>query len=292
MSQLPIPETKITNSARPVEARSGVMAALSRAAQATGVDFTYLLKTAQRESALNPKAKAPTSSASGLFQFIEQTWLSTLKSHGAKHGLGAYAKAISQGADGRYFVRDQQARQQVLSLRFNPEAASHMAGELTAGNAAYLRGRIGRNPSSGELYAAHFLGPAGASTLIQAVESRPQASAVAMFPSAAGANRSIFYRQGEPVTVSQLMANLSRQATGSGNVVPLDTQPSEDTNLEPSGYLMARLQKVQSDAQLLSLAFGNGAGEQSLLITTQLLAAFGPEGEGESDTKQKKDSWG
>ncbi|MDO9248810.1 MAG: transglycosylase SLT domain-containing protein, partial [Phenylobacterium sp.] len=59
--------------------RGAVEAAIQRASNATGVDFTFLMKTANRESGYNPRAKASSSSAAGLFQFVEQTWLSTLK---------------------------------------------------------------------------------------------------------------------------------------------------------------------------------------------------------------------
>lgn len=253
--------------------KQGVVASITRAAQATGVDFTYLLKTAQRESALNPRAKAQTSSAAGLFQFIDQTWLATVKAHGRKHGYGAYANEIVRGKNGQYFVPDAQARQQVMGLKLNSDAASVMAAEMTAEHAAYLKGRIGRTPNAGELYAAHFLGPAGAANLIRTADSQPNASAVALFPAAAGANRSIFYSQGRPVTVTQLMANLSRHAGGSGEVQP--TTPNEVESAD-EGLIYARLQRVQSDAQLLNLAFGNGAGQQSLLFATQLLGAFGP----------------
>ncbi len=126
-----------------IPSSGGVEAAIRRASTSTGVDFDFLMKTARRESAMNPNARAPTSSASGLFQFIEQTWLGTVTRHGAKHGYGQYADLIYQGGDGRWQVRGS-ARNVVLDLRFDPQAASTMAGELTASNAAYLRGRTGR----------------------------------------------------------------------------------------------------------------------------------------------------
>src|SRR5260370_1372138 len=84
--------------------RGIVEAAIQRASQATGVDFSFLMKTAGRESGMNPAAKAGGSSAAGLFQFVEQTWLSTLKQHGAKHGYARYAELISKGPDGHYHV--------------------------------------------------------------------------------------------------------------------------------------------------------------------------------------------
>ena len=56
-------------------------------AAATGSDFHYLLGTAMRESSLKPSAQSATSSAAGLFQFVDQTWLAWSKPHGAKYGL-------------------------------------------------------------------------------------------------------------------------------------------------------------------------------------------------------------
>ena len=38
--------------------RGAVEAAIQRASNATGVDFTFLMRTAHRESGYNPKAKA------------------------------------------------------------------------------------------------------------------------------------------------------------------------------------------------------------------------------------------
>ena len=111
------------------------------------------------------------SSAAGLFQFVEQTWLSTLKQHGSKHGYARYAELITKGPDGRYRVDGAEARRAVMDLRLDPHAASLRAGELTSDHAAYLKGRTGRDPTAGELYAAHFLGPQGSARLIQAMQT-------------------------------------------------------------------------------------------------------------------------
>lgn len=198
--------------------RGVVEAAIQRASQATGVDFTFLMGTARRESGYNPAAKASTSSAAGLFQFVEQTWLSTLKRHGAKYGYARYADLIQQGADGRYRVSGDEARKAVMNLRLDPHAASMMAGELTSDHASYLKGRVGRIPTAGELYAAHFLGPKGAARLIDAARTSPGASAAGLFPEAAAANRSIFYREGRAATVAEVYANLTRTG-GTGEAV-------------------------------------------------------------------------
>lgn len=253
-----------------------VEGALRNASQATGVDFDFLVRTARRESSFNPSAKAPTSSAAGLFQFVEQTWLATVKQHGAKHGLRRFADMITRGADGRYRVSDPGARRNVLNLRFDAQTASMMAGELASGNAAYLRGRTGREPSAGDLYAAHFLGPAGSARLIEAVQANPNASAPRLFPDAAGANRSIFYRDGRAATVSEVYANLMRTGGAGPAVDPTPTAADPvDEGMIRSMALAQRLDRLRSDRGLLDQMNGKEGLGQSL-FEAQLLGAFGP----------------
>ena len=79
-------------------ATSQVTGAIRQAASSSGISFEYLLTTAQIESNLNPGAQASTSSAKGLYQFIEQTWLGTMKQDGAAIGYGHYADAITRYA--------------------------------------------------------------------------------------------------------------------------------------------------------------------------------------------------
>src|SRR5579863_4193929 len=189
--------------------RGMVEAAIQRASSATGVDFGFLMGAARRESGYNPNARARTSSATGLFQFTEQTWLATLKQHGAKYGYARYADLIRPGPNGRFYVQGGEARATVMDLRLDPHASALMAGELAADHAAYLRGRVGREPTAGELYVAHVLGPQGSAKLIDAVRISPTASAPALFPDAAASNRGIFYRAGRAATVTEVYANLT-----------------------------------------------------------------------------------
>jgi hypothetical protein len=183
--------------------------AIRQAARATGAGFEYLLKTALRESNFDPNAKASTSSATGLFQFIDQTWLTTLKEAGASYGYGRYADAITKTPSGRYVVADPGMYREIMSLRADPTANALMAGAFTRRNGAELSEGIGRKPTDGELYIAHFLGASGAIRFINAAERKPQARAVDLFPEAAQANRSIFYnRRGEPRSVAQVYALL------------------------------------------------------------------------------------
>lgn len=253
--------------------RGIVEAAIDRAAKATGVDFGFLMKTAGRESSFNPRAQASTSSAAGLFQFVEQTWLSTLKQHGAKHGYAGYADLITKGGDGRFHVKGGDARRSVMDLRLDPHAASLMAGELTSDHASYLKGRVGRAPTGGELYVAHFLGPQGSARLIEAVQSRPGVSAASLFPDAARANRAIFYREGREATVGEVYANLTRSG-GKGDIVgPATPQAApEDGYIQ---FVSSRGSARQQQDALISLILkGKDGADQNVGGTNRLTSSI------------------
>lgn len=189
---------------------SQIAGAIEKAAKSTGISFEYLLTTARIESNLNPTAQASTSSAKGLYQFIDQTWLGTMKQDGPALGFSRYADAITQGADGRYDVADPAMRNEIMRLRNDPTASALLAGAFSKANAGQVGAAIGRQPTEGELYIAHFLGPDGAGKLISAAYNRPQASAAAMFPAAAAANTSIFYdKSGSARSVSEVYAKLT-----------------------------------------------------------------------------------
>src|ERR1700709_2413731 len=106
---------------------SNVVSALRSAAAATGSDFNYLLGTAMRESSLKPGAQSSTSSAAGLFQFVDQTWPGLVKDHGAKYGLDSMAGASAQGGDGRYRAASDADRQAILALKKDPRISALMA---------------------------------------------------------------------------------------------------------------------------------------------------------------------
>jgi hypothetical protein len=192
--------------------RTAVTGAIRQAARVTGVSFDYLLATAKVESDLNPNLTVRTSSATGLFQFIEQTWLATLKQGGPAFGYGSYSDAISRTPSGRYVVEDLALRAEIMQLRKDPIANALMGGVVTQKNALELAKRIGRKPSEDELYIAHFFGPYAAAKAIRLAGSDPTANAAAIFPAPAAANRSIFYdRQGNARSIAGVCAELMRR---------------------------------------------------------------------------------
>jgi hypothetical protein len=209
-----------------------VSRAIKDAASETGVSFDYLLRTASRESSLNPEAEARSSSASGLFQFVEQTWLGLVKSEGPRLGLTNASAHINEVSPGRYTVADPAARQAILDLRKDPDISSRMAAVFTSRNREQLSRSIGREPNAGELYIAHFLGASGGGGLIRLASTSPDASAAQYFPDAAAANRAIFYDNGRARSAGEVYASLvsAHGSNASASLPPLSQAYAGDSD--------------------------------------------------------------
>ena len=245
-----------------------VRAAIARAATRSGVDFDYLLAQARIESSLDPRARAATSSAAGLYQFTRGTWLSTLEAHGAEHGLDWASAAIEGGR-----VRDPAMRAAVMALRFDPQASAAMAAGLAQDNAAALTPILGREPDAAELYLAHFLGSGGATQFLSALTSDPGQSAAALMPRAAAANRAIFFEgNGSPRSVGVVMDLLRGKvetAMGSAGLPTRSGEEIEAWGLSAGATLPGRLPQAPalsppqrpSMADTLRDTFGLGNNE-------------------------------
>jgi hypothetical protein len=96
------------------------------------VPASYVTQVAKVESGGNPNARAATSSAGGLFQFVTPTWEGLRREH-PELGL-------------------------TKNGRFDPAQAEKAFRVFTAKNAQAYRRAMGREPSLSELYLAHFLG--------------------------------------------------------------------------------------------------------------------------------------
>lgn len=197
---------------------------MKQASTRTGVDFAYLVAQAGQESGFKPDAQAKTSSARGLFQFIESTWLETVRDHGAKHGLAAEAQKIVTGTDGKPRVNDTDARRDILSLRDDPRIASVMAAEYARSNQQVLSREFGVDVSKVDLYLGHFLGANGATKFLAGLKSNPGQNAAALLPEAAAANQGVFYTaDGKPKSLGDIYASFTRKLEN--NATGLDTVP-------------------------------------------------------------------
>lgn len=130
------------------------------------------LESGGKETAANPR-----SSAKGLFQFTDSTW----KGMGGKHGE-----------------------------QFDPEKNAELGALFTRQNAEGLKKSLGRDPTYGEVYAAHHFGLKGAKDLMGADPKTPIEMAVS--PSVLKANPYL-----KDKSVGQVLAELNKK-TGSGIV--------------------------------------------------------------------------
>ncbi len=255
--------------------RARVQNAITTASASTGVDFSYLFHQAKIESGFNPEAKASTSSATGLYQFIEQSWLGVVRKHGADHGLGWAADAIGQSGDGRLQVADPQMREAILALRKDPEVSATMAAEFAADNKAALERRLGRDVESVDLYLAHFLGAAGATKFLKGLDADPDGSAAAVLPAAARANRAIFYdKTGNPRSFAEIRARFAGKLGGD---VPAET--IVNPNYAPATRLpnvkLAALETRDLNLAQLRLSQSNLVSPQNARLAYLLLANLG-----------------
>lgn len=192
-----------------------VMNAVQRAANQTGVDFNYLMSQAAQESGFRNNARAQTSSATGIFQFIDSTWLAMVRDHGAKYGLSQYANAIEGSRGGAARVSDPNLRRQILDLRYNPDVSAAMAAEYAASNKAHLERNLGRSVGAADLYMAHFLGAAGASRFLSTLAASPNATAAEVAPAAAASNTNVFYdRAGRALSVREVYDRMAQRIEG------------------------------------------------------------------------------
>ncbi|TRL33122.1 lytic transglycosylase domain-containing protein [Methylosinus sporium] len=177
----------------PVRVARAIVEHVVQAARTTGSDPALLMAIADKESSFAPKAKASTSSASGLFQFIDSTWLKAVRMFGRSHGQEAAAQAIG----GDYRVAPQK-RSEILAMRNDPYLSAVFAAEMLKHDGERIAERIGRPLTAGETYLIHFLGPDDAARFMAKVEEAPNTPAAKLLPRPARANKPIFFaREGK-----------------------------------------------------------------------------------------------
>ncbi len=188
--------------------RRGIVAGVLRAASEVGVDPVLLMAVADKESTFSPSVRAATSSAMGLFQFLDTTWIGAVHDFGARHGLPSEAEAITVDASGAFVVADAPTRARIVAMRADPALSAMLAAEMLKRDGETIAAHVGRALTAGESYMIHFLGPVDADRFMGRLAAAPGTDATALLPFPARANRSIFYegvgRRLHGVTVTAL----------------------------------------------------------------------------------------
>lgn len=218
---------------------NNVLAALSRqagphisdairyASGKTGVDFSYLMEQAAAESSFNAKAEASTSSATGLYQFIEKTWLHMVRDHGDKYGMADMAAQI----DAKGNVTDPAVKEEILEMRKDPKKAALLAAEFASQNKRHLERYVEGEIGPTELYFAHFMGAGGATGFLNAMKKDPMTIGADIFPKEARANRNVFYdrKTGEPRTLAQIYDFFDKKFSGGTETSVATNRPAPAT---------------------------------------------------------------
>jgi hypothetical protein len=219
--------------------------AIRHASRIVGTEFGYMMELAQAESNFDETAEATTSSATGLFQFTDQSWLMMLSLAGAKYGLNDLTSqiAVSKDKDGNnvYKIENPLIANYALSLRNDPRICALMGAEFAKTNKDDLKAALPRTDiTRTDQYLAHFLGSGSAVSFITHMERSPNRSGSALFHAAARSNKTIFYTQGgrgKPRSLKQIYAIFSRKFdTGVYDAPPVPTPRPRPANLgKPNG---------------------------------------------------------
>jgi hypothetical protein len=270
---------------RGAQAPADVVNAVQTASAKTGVNFAYLMQKAGVESGFDASAKASTSSATGLFQFTEQTWLQMVADHGAADGYGKYANAISEGADGRLAVSDPKLKQEILDLRNDPRASALMAAEYARDNADDLRAAVGGKVGGTELYLAHFLGSGGAAQFLNAMKANPSAPAASVLPQAAAANKAVFYNSetGQPKSLKEVYDRFAAKFDGSTTGAFATAVAGNNTDVLSNRF--GRTPEALTDAAIP----GTGGKTLSLYTLLTLASLNVPTSDQETGQRKKDD---
>ena len=256
--------------------REHVVASIQKAAQANQVDFNYLLAQAKVESALNPLARAKTSSATGLYQFTSSTWLNVVRRHGDKVGLSAEAAELKTANASSSSVT------KILALRQEPAISAELAARFALDNAKQLNSTGHGSVGPTELYLAHFLGAGGATTFLNGLRDTPNQAAAKALPQAANANTSIFYDGAAPRSYREIYDRFAQKFASVASTLPAKTGPTDalkpkDMRLSLSDQKIADIAKrvVAENRPVTNTTTTNRPAEASIPSPTMDKAELG-----------------
>ena len=204
-----------------VKGKEEVLSMLDEVAKTTGVDANLLKTFAAIESSFNPRAGAGTSTAKGLFQFINDTWTGMLDKYGKKYGLSPSTSV------------------------YDPRANALMGAEFLKENQKGLKS-INRGNSPVELYLAHFLGLGGARRLFSAPEGDP--ANLHVDEKSIRANYDVFYKNGKIRTVRDIIAwaaNLVKTKLKKAGISTSTSEPIGRTDTTPKVDTTSTLPEVK-----------------------------------------------
>lgn len=228
----------------PMPTMSGSWAALkdtiSTASKMVGVDEKLMGIMAAIESGFNYAVKAGTSSATGLYQFIDSTWKSMVSKFGAKYGIDANTSPK------------------------DPRANALMGAEFLKMNMEKLAPVLGRQPTYTDMYLAHFMGDGGARKFLKAMADNPNAIAADIFPKEAAANKPIFYNGGQPRTLKQIYDHFTNMINQKAKAFKMDVggaagQAANDPNAKGGSVATATTAAAPAPASSAPTAGGKTA---------------------------------
>lgn len=160
---------------------------LTEAATYTGIDSGTLGTIAMIESSMNPQAAASSSSAKGLYQFINSTWRDEMGKHGSKYGIPADVSPLDPAANALLGAE---------YLKSSQKAASRATK---------------REPTVTDIYMGHFLGLGGMRKFFKKMQENPNRIAAKDFSAAAKANPRIFAKNGRALSYREVYTAIGRK---------------------------------------------------------------------------------
>ncbi len=195
----------------PISVSPSLASVLNAAGDRSDVDFDYLLKTAERESSLNPQAKAASSSATGLFQFLDTTWLQVMKSEGAAPRLPGLCRRHHPERQRRLRHQGSQGPRRGAEAAREPDGRRRHGRRLHQEQWRLSQGKIRPHAEPRRaLYRAFPRAPGGREDVRRRAE-KPDQVAAQLFPQAATANPTIFYDHGRARTIREVYHALVAQ---------------------------------------------------------------------------------
>jgi hypothetical protein len=189
------------------QAKQDLQAIINAAAEKEGLDPELLQKIGGAESGFQAAAKNPKSTAKGLFQFVDKTW------------------AEMGGKPGEQFI---------------PQKNAELGARYVKRNMDMLTQTLGREPSYGEVYAAHFFGPTGAKALLtKADPNAPIEQSLAMFESPKRVQKVLKQNPNlKGKTTAEVLADLDAKMGGKKPVV--QEAPTAAAPAKPSSGMFRR----------------------------------------------------